>query len=447
MKKKAKSSSQRVKSKRLRPNLTPSTSLDHVSKVEMNSEEVDLIVQDHDNFGTHEELDEDSVDAESSSKGAVVGSSSQGVKRKCQEEVDGIDDDDAETVKKICCESEVCTLEAVEENAEKTPDEESEKRCDDEEEASIDEPQKPEEVIDLQQQPQPPQPQQQQQPSQEMLEWLERFGRWSQPDKLQAIDRLISACQPLQVRHMMSVIEPQFQRDFISLFPKELALYVLGFLSPRDLLRAAQTCKYWRILCEDNLLWREKCREQQLELDSVLSSRLSRRSHWKANFMRQHRVETNWRKVAKSPQVLKGHEDHVITCLQFNGDIIVSGSDDNTLRVWSAASGKCLRTLVGHGGGVWSSQMSGDVIVSGSTDRTLKVWNAKTGVCRHTLYGHTSTVRCMHLHGNRVVSGSRDATLRLWNVETGECQRVLVGHVAAVRCVQYDGRIVVSGMQ
>ena len=36
-------------------------------------------------------------------------------------------------------------------------------------------------------------------------------------------------------------------------------------------------------------------------------------------------------------------------------------------------TGKCLRTLVGHTGGVWSSQMASNVIVSGSTDRTLKV--------------------------------------------------------------------------
>lgn len=62
---------------------------------------------------------------------------------------------------------------------------------------------------------------------------------------------------------------------------------------------------------------------------------------------------------------------------------------------------QCLRTLVGHTGGVWSSQMSGNIIISGSTDRTLKVWNAESGGCIHTLYGHTSTVRCMHLHQNK----------------------------------------------
>lgn len=146
-----------------------------------------------------------------------------------------------------------------------------------------------------------------------------------------------------------------------------------------------------------------------------------------------------------------------------------------------SCSPQCVQTLVGHTGGVWSSQMRDSVVISGSTDRTLKVWNADSGECVHTLYGHTSTVRCMHLHGNRygadgrcvrgedpqgarsvtlslpwqlgptcpltcrVVSGSRDATLRLWDIETGQCLHVLMGHVAAVRCVQYDGNKVVSG--
>ncbi|XP_064637249.1 F-box/WD repeat-containing protein 7-like isoform X2 [Lineus longissimus] len=289
-------------------------------------------------------------------------------------------------------------------------------------------------------------------PPPQLADWLKTFQEWGHAERLVALDQLIECCEPTQVRHVMAVIEPQFQRDFISLLPKELALYVLSFLEPKDLLRAAQTCRYWRILAEDNLLWREKCREEGVDEALVFGNKARRRpsgstpSPWKYLFMRQYQIEQNWRTGEKRPtKVLKGHDDHVITCLEFCGPRVVSGSDDNTLKVWSVVTGKCLRTLVGHTGGVWSSQMADNMVISGSTDRTLKVWNADTGQCLHTLYGHTSTVRCMHLSGGVVVSGSRDATLRMWDIKTGQCQHVLMGHVAAVRCVQYDGKRVVSG--
>lgn len=247
-------------------------------------------------------------------------------------------------------------------------------------------------------------------PPPELPDWLEQFKTWSHVERLVAVDRLIELCEPTQVRHMMKVIEPQFQRDFISLLPKELALQVLSYLLPKDLLRAAQTCRSWRYLCDDNLLWKDKCKQSAICIESSTDRPKRGRvgsmppisSPWKAAYMRQHIIEMNWRsRDIREPKVLKGHDDHVITCLQFSGNRIVSGSDDNTLKVWSAVTGKCLRTLIGHTGGVWSSQMSNNIIISGSTDRTLKVWNADNGQCIHTLTGHTSTVRCMHLHDKK----------------------------------------------
>uniref|UniRef100_A0AAV2LLB0 Uncharacterized protein n=1 Tax=Knipowitschia caucasica TaxID=637954 RepID=A0AAV2LLB0_KNICA len=61
------------------------------------------------------------------------------------------------------------------------------------------------------------------QPPTGLQEWLRTFQSWTGPEKLLALDELIDSCEPTQVKHMMQVIEPQFQRDFISLLPKEYA--------------------------------------------------------------------------------------------------------------------------------------------------------------------------------------------------------------------------------
>ena len=53
--------------------------------------------------------------------------------------------------------------------------------------------------------------------------------------------------------------------------------------------------------------------------------------------------------------------------------------------------------------------------MSGSEDNTWKVWNVNTGVCERTLEGHSNDVQCLiQLADGRVVSGSRDQTLKVW---------------------------------
>src|SRR3989337_974433 len=79
-------------------------------------------------------------------------------------------------------------------------------------------------------------------------------------------------------------------------------------------------------------------------------------------------------------------------------------------------------------------------IVSGSDDDTLKVWNAESGVCERTLYEHTNCVMYVTVFigsdGNpRIVSGSRDKTLKVWNAESGLCERTLLGYTHSVWCV------------
>lgn len=64
-----------------------------------------------------------------------------------------------------------------------------------------------------------------------------------------------------------------------------------------------------------------------------------------------------------------------------DGRQIVSGSYDNTIKVWDLESGQLLRTLSGHKAGISDLLMTpdGKQVVSGSFDSTFKVWNLETG--------------------------------------------------------------------
>ena len=75
----------------------------------------------------------------------------------------------------------------------------------------------------------------------------------------------------------------------------------------------------------------------------------------------------------------QGHTERV-TSVAFSpdGKRIVSGSGDQTLKVWDAASGQETLTLAGHTERVTSVAFSpdGERIVSGSGDNTLRLWDA-----------------------------------------------------------------------
>ncbi|KAG5727578.1 putative E3 ubiquitin ligase complex SCF subunit sconB [Termitomyces sp. T112] len=95
--------------------------------------------------------------------------------------------------------------------------------------------------------------------------------------------------------------------------------------------------------------------------------------------------------------------------------VLISGSLDNTIRLWDIETGKCTRTFFGHIEGVWAVACDKMRLVSGSHDRTVKVWSREEGKCTATLVGHKAAVSCLALGEDKIVSGSDDADIKIWS--------------------------------
>jgi len=152
-----------------------------------------------------------------------------------------------------------------------------------------------------------------------------------------------------------------------------------------------------------------------------------------------------------------GHTNMVLSvAFSPEGQRIVSGSSDRTIRVWSTTMGETVAgPFTGHTGTVRSVAFSpdGHRIISGSEDRTIRVWNATTEeIVAGPFTGHTDSVSSVAFlpYGERIVSGSEDGTIRVWNATTGETVAgPFTGHTDLVYSVAFspDGQRIVSGSQ
>ena len=151
-------------------------------------------------------------------------------------------------------------------------------------------------------------------------------------------------------------------------------------------------------------------------------------------------------------RTFEGHKE-AVTCAAFSpdGQNALSGSWDQTLRLWDIASGDCIRVFDGHGSRVRCVTFSHDGVLalSGDWNGKLCVWDTGSGRCVAELAGHTADVVSVDVaaDGRRAVSGSWDKTIVVWDIVNRSALSRFSGHKEWVFSVVFspDGQQVVSG--
>lgn len=155
---------------------------------------------------------------------------------------------------------------------------------------------------------------------------------------------------------------------------------------------------------------------------------------------------------AAQKQVLRGHDAVVKSvAISRDGQRIVSGSYDGTVRVWHSTSGAQFCSLSCHESHVRSAAVSpdGKFIVTGSEDGKVRFWDVDNEVELPCLRHHGAAVHCVAFSpdGKRVAAGARDGTINVWATVDGAMLHCMDRHRELVLCVafSFDGRRMVSG--
>ena len=152
--------------------------------------------------------------------------------------------------------------------------------------------------------------------------------------------------------------------------------------------------------------------------------------------------------ASSTPAMMPFSHTGSILCLQYDSNIMVTGSSDWTLIVWDVqANYHPVRQLRGHTQGVLDVCFDDRYIVSCSKDTTVKLWDRLTGQLLRTLSGHRGPVNAVQLRGNLVVSASGDGIAKLWNLTSGLCIKEFPSKDRGMACVEFspDSRTILAG--
>lgn len=165
-----------------------------------------------------------------------------------------------------------------------------------------------------------------------------------------------------------------------------------------------------------------------------------------------HPVAAPWLQQWRSGGVRSAELDaltgFVADCLAAEDDTIVA-ADGLNVSIYSASDEVVMQHLEGHTDQVCSVAIQGDLIASGSRDNTIRLWSASTGACTGVLQGCEELICGLALNGDHLLSGEgrSAAKVRMWSVSEAQQKAIFAEHTGPVWSIAIGAEVVVSASQ
>ncbi|KAG8924803.1 hypothetical protein FRC02_010191, partial [Tulasnella sp. 418] len=178
--------------------------------------------------------------------------------------------------------------------------------------------------------------------------------------------------------------------------------------------------KTWQNVVHHPSIWRRLC--LQLTWSDPVPLRWPEdTSEWEPLYKSLHHREANWATgTAQSLRFLRGHTGFCTTLI-LKGNRLISGSYDETIRVWDVRKGKETHCLKAKAISCLDFLPEEEVLVAGYHDvGRVQVYSTVTWALLQTLQGHLYGIRSVAMSSKYVVSAGADKALVCWDWRAGQ---------------------------
>eukprot|EP00440_Ansanella_granifera_P059779 gb/GFBE01064792.1/.p1 GENE.gb/GFBE01064792.1/~~gb/GFBE01064792.1/.p1 ORF type:complete len:499 (+),score=123.28 gb/GFBE01064792.1/:1-1497(+) len=153
----------------------------------------------------------------------------------------------------------------------------------------------------------------------------------------------------------------------------------------------------------------------------------------------------------KMAQKMLGHSKKVTTVqLHSTKDVVVSGSQDTTARVWTCSDSSdwtspytCAHVVKKHQAEVTSINIhpTGDYFLTASLDKSWATHDLTTGRCVKHIQDLSTSFPCMKWHPDGLIlaAGTEEKTVQIWDIKSQEIVATLTGHEGSVEALSFSG--------